>query len=207
MKAASHRGVIVDWRPRSPFGFAESGEGKVFLHISNFVHPARWPENGDPVSFEMGQDDRGRPCAQDIVLHVSGSVLHWRHLFELALLLTLPALALPAFLDLLNLWWILLCVGLNSFLAGLLQWVDKRYAITSKSRVPEATLHLFELLGGWPGSFLGQRVLRHKVSKGDYQVVFWAIVLVHQLFALDLVFGGFFYRGLLELSQGNLPVG
>lgn len=196
MRAASHQGVIVDWKPKSPFGFAEADDEKVFLHISNFVDPARWPEKGDPVSFEMGQDEKGRPCAQDILLHVSPSVLGWRHLFELGLLLMLPAIALPGLMEFLSLWWIVFCVGLLSFLAGLLQWLDKRYAITSHSRVSEATLHLFELFGGWPGSFLGQRVLRHKISKGAYQGVFWAIVLVHQLFALDFVFGGLLYNGL-----------
>ena len=196
MQAASHRGVIVDWKPKSPFGFAEAGDGKVFLHISNFVDPVRWPEKGDPVSFEMGQDAKGRPCAQDIVLHVSGSVLGWRHLFELGLLFALPALALPALLEFLSLWWVVFCVGVTSFVAALLQWLDKRYSIVVHSRVPEATLHLFELFGGWPGSFLSQRILRHKISKGAYQGVFWAIVLVHQLFALDFIFGGLLYNGL-----------
>ncbi len=199
--------MIVDWKPKSSFGFAESGDEKVFLHISNFVHPARWPENGDPVSFEMGVDERGRPCAREIILHVSGSILRWRHVMELGLLMALPALALPALTQLLSLWWILFCVALNSSLSGLLQWLDKRYSIASHSRVSEVTLHLFELLGGWPGSFLGQRLLRHKVSKGEYQGMFWSIVLVHQLFALDLLFGGLLYSGILELSRGNLGIG
>ena len=200
----SHCGVIIEWKPKSPFGFADAGDGRVFLHISNFIDRARWPEEGDPVSFDMGQDSKGRPCAENIRLLASGSVLRWRHLLELALLLILPAMALPALLNLLSLWWIAFCVACTSSMAGLLQWLDKRYAITSHSRVPEATLHLFELFGGWPGSFLGQRVLRHKISKNGYQGLFWAIVLVHELFALDLIFGGFLYRGLNELAVGNL---
>ncbi|MCH7227406.1 DUF1294 domain-containing protein [Haloferula sp. A504] len=196
MKEASYRGVIVDWKAKSPFGFAEANDEKIFLHITNFVDRPRWPEKGDEVSFEMGQDAQGRICAQDIVLHVSPSVLGWRHLFELGLLLMLPALALPGLMEFLSFWWIAFCVGILSFLAGLLQWLDKRHAIASSSRVPEATLHLFELFGGWPGSFLGQRVLRHKISKGSYQWVFWAIVLVHQLFALDFILGGLLWNGL-----------
>jgi hypothetical protein len=51
--------------------------------------------------------------------------------------------------------------------------------------VPEARLHLLELLGGWPGAFLAQRRLRHKCSKHSYQVVFWLIVLAYQFAAFD----------------------
>jgi uncharacterized membrane protein YsdA (DUF1294 family) len=46
-------------------------------------------------------------------------------------------------------------------------------------------LHLLELLGGWPGAFIAQRRLRHKCSKRQYQVVFWAIVLLYQTTAFD----------------------
>jgi uncharacterized membrane protein YsdA (DUF1294 family) len=57
--------------------------------------------------------------------------------------------------------------------------IDKRRAGRNKRRVPELVLHMFELLGGWPGSMLGQRTFRHKTRKLTYQGVFWAIVAVH----------------------------
>ena len=63
--------------------------------------------------------------------------------------------------------------------------VDKRRAEEREWRVPEARLHLLELLGGWPGAFLAQRRLRHKCSKGSYQAVFWLIVLAYQFAAFD----------------------
>jgi uncharacterized membrane protein YsdA (DUF1294 family) len=63
--------------------------------------------------------------------------------------------------------------------------VDKRRAEEREWRVPEARLHLLELLGGWPSAFLAQRRLRHKCSKGSYQVVFWLIVLAYQFAAFD----------------------
>jgi uncharacterized membrane protein YsdA (DUF1294 family) len=63
--------------------------------------------------------------------------------------------------------------------------VDKRRAEEGFWRVPEAQLHLLELLGGWPGAFLAQRRLRHKCSKGSYQLVFWLIVLAYQFAAFD----------------------
>jgi uncharacterized membrane protein YsdA (DUF1294 family) len=66
---------------------------------------------------------------------------------------------------------------------------DKRSAEAGEWRVPEATLHFLELVGGWPGAFLAQRVFRHKTSKLSFQVVFWAIVLLHQFVALDSLLG------------------
>ena len=62
---------------------------------------------------------------------------------------------------------------------------DKRRAEEGEWRVPEAWLHLLELLGGLPGAFLAQRRLRHKCSKGSYQVVFWLIVLTYKVAAYD----------------------
>ena len=62
---------------------------------------------------------------------------------------------------------------------------DKRQARARGQRTPEATLHLLELLGGWPGAFIAQGRQRHKCSKRRYQVVFWAIVLLYQLTAFD----------------------
>jgi uncharacterized membrane protein YsdA (DUF1294 family) len=62
---------------------------------------------------------------------------------------------------------------------------DKGRARERGQRIPEVTLHLLELLGGWPGAFLAQRRLRHKCSKRPYQVAFWAVVLLYQLIAFD----------------------
>ncbi len=62
---------------------------------------------------------------------------------------------------------------------------DKRRAQAGEWRVPEAELHFLELVGGWPGAWLGQRWLRHKSSKVSYQIVFWLIVMLWQFVAWD----------------------
>jgi ADP-dependent NAD(P)H-hydrate dehydratase / NAD(P)H-hydrate epimerase len=62
---------------------------------------------------------------------------------------------------------------------------DKRRAREQAWRISESGLHLTELLGGWPGAFLAQRRLRHKVSKPGFQVLFWLIVLAYQFVAFD----------------------
>ena len=57
--------------------------------------------------------------------------------------------------------------------------LDKRAARRDQSRTPEVTLHLLELLGGWPGALLAQRLIRHKNAKVGYQIMFWLIVIIH----------------------------
>ncbi|MGE3109648.1 MAG: DUF1294 domain-containing protein [Phycisphaerales bacterium] len=61
--------------------------------------------------------------------------------------------------------------------------VDKWRAASAQNRrrIPESTLHVLELLGGWPGSLLAQRLIRHKSSKLAYRRVFWLITAVHIL--------------------------
>jgi uncharacterized membrane protein YsdA (DUF1294 family) len=74
-----------------------------------------------------------------------------------------------------------------SSLAFGLYWDDKRSAEAARWRTRESTLHLVEIIGGWPGSFLGQRIFRHKIRKTRYQVVFWLIVVLHEAVAFDFL--------------------
>ena len=76
---------------------------------------------------------------------------------------------------------------------------DKHQAVSAGWRVPESTLHLAELLGGWPGALLAQRRLRHKCSKVTYQIVFWSIVILFQIAAVDVILGQRMSRALLAL--------
>jgi len=78
-----------------------------------------------------------------------------------------------------------------SLLALFLYWRDKRQARAGGWRTPEKVLHAVELLGGWPGALIAQQVWRHKTRKVSFQLVFWLIVLLHQVFWIDrLLLGG-----------------
>lgn len=81
---------------------------------------------------------------------------------------------------------------------------DKRRAQAGGWRTPESTLHLLEIAGGWPAAFLAQRFLRHKISKTSYQLMFGAIVLLHQITAADFLLGWRLIPAVLALVRGLL---
>ncbi|MFW6337151.1 MAG: DUF1294 domain-containing protein [Phycisphaeraceae bacterium] len=59
--------------------------------------------------------------------------------------------------------------------------VDKRRASRGQWRTRERTLHVFELLGGWPVALLAMRLLRHKTRDRRYRLVQLAVILLHIL--------------------------
>lgn len=56
---------------------------------------------------------------------------------------------------------------------------DKSAAKNDRWRTKESTLHLYAVLGGWPGAVLGQRFWRHKTQKVSFRRVFWLTVLAN----------------------------
>jgi uncharacterized membrane protein YsdA (DUF1294 family) len=82
---------------------------------------------------------------------------------------------------------------LMSLIAFGLYGHDKKQARTNGQRTPEKLLHAAEMLGGWPGALVAQQAFRHKTRKVSYQLLFWLIVLLHELFWIDrLLLGGNF---------------
>lgn len=178
-------GRIVEWDEARGYGRISCQSGKVFVHRRDFKERPRAPRKRDPVRFIHGFDDKGRPCAREVVLLNAGVRLRFWHLLFLAALLILPVKALLASPVGPQFWGPFL--PLISAVTFGLYARDKQRAGWGARRVPEKRLHLLELLGGWPGAFLAQKKLRHKCSKASYQWVFWLIVLGHQYLALDFL--------------------
>ena len=105
----------------------------------------------------------------------------------LAALLLLPGLALARLSDSVDLRIVSGYLVAASLVTYVIYWRDKRKAQAGLWRTPESTLHVAEILGGWPGAFLAQRALRHKTAKRSYQIAFWAIVVMYQAIALDFL--------------------
>lgn len=88
------------------------------------------------------------------------------------------ALAGAAYFHLIG-WWIPAVYGAVSGVTFVAYAADKARAVDTGWRVSESTLHLLEILGGWPGALFAQQCLRHKTAKSDYQITFWLIVATH----------------------------
>ena len=88
---------------------------------------------------------------------------------------TVPSLHYKTFL--LFLAYHLISINIVTFFA---YWVDKRAAQRGEWRIPEKNLHTLELLGGWSGALLGQKILHHKNKKKSYRAEF-AFILIMQV--------------------------
>ncbi|HEO9145557.1 MULTISPECIES: DUF1294 domain-containing protein [Enterobacter] len=70
--------------------------------------------------------------------------------------------------------WLLLINVLTMVMYG----ADKMAARKGMRRVPEATLLVFGVTGGWPGAILGQQLFRHKTQKQPFKTYFFISVIV-----------------------------
>jgi len=178
-------GQITEWNHERGFGYVESEGQPLFLHFCDFAKRYKAPEVGDAITFEIGRDKKGRPCAQKAVHVNEGGRLTSEAILFLTLLAGPPVFALVRLSRTLTggylaAYWILISLVTYAVYA----W-DKSRARQKKYRERESMLHLLELLGGWPGAFVAQRRLRHKCSKPGFQILFWLIVGLHQFIAID----------------------
>ncbi len=79
---------------------------------------------------------------------------------------------------------------LNSLLEVLFYWEDKYRALNNCWRIPEISLHAWELLCGWPGALYAQGAFRHKRRKVSFMIIFWLCAVFNVLLVLWLVFRG-----------------
>ena len=56
---------------------------------------------------------------------------------------------------------------------------DKRAAINGNWRVPEKTLHILSVTGGWLGALIAQDKLRHKTQKQPFRAIYWLTVAIN----------------------------
>ena len=67
---------------------------------------------------------------------------------------------------------------LANLLTLLLYGVDKMAARKDWRRVPESTLLVFGVVGGWGGAIAGQQIFRHKTQKQPFKTYFIISVIV-----------------------------
>lgn len=68
---------------------------------------------------------------------------------------------------------------INSLLTMACYKTDKFFAQQQIWRIPEKSLHCWELFWGWPGALFAQRKFRHKNAKISFQCIFWLCVILN----------------------------
>jgi len=71
---------------------------------------------------------------------------------------------------------------------------DKMAARKGMRRIPEVTLLVFGVVGGWPGAIMCQQIFRHKTQKQPFKTWFLMSVVVSILATVALYHFGFVVR-------------
>jgi uncharacterized membrane protein YsdA (DUF1294 family)/cold shock CspA family protein len=179
-----HQGKITNWKDEQGFGFiTPNGSGnQVFVHIKSFENRQRRPVGNEIVTYELKTDEKGRAQAESVAFggeSKSSATASRRSNFPIilgvAFLVFVTGLFFSGKLP-------VAVVGLYlvaSAVTFVAYALDKSAAKNDQRRTPEKTLHLFALVGGWPGALAAQRLLRHKSKKQSFQIVFWATVVLN----------------------------
>ncbi len=71
---------------------------------------------------------------------------------------------------------------------------DKLAAVKGWRRVPEATLLILGLTGGWPGAILAQQSFRHKTQKQPFRRWFFISVVINITVVITVIYAFYFSR-------------
>lgn len=179
-----YQGRITTWKDDRGFGFITPNGGgeQVFLHISSFSNRQRRPDGNELVTYELKADGMGRAQAATVAFvgePPTPSALPYRsRIPPIFAVCFLTVVVVAVFFGRLPV--VVLVLYLFASLVAFFAYVfDKSAAVKNRWRTQESTLHLFALLGGWPGALAAQRVLRHKSAKVSFQITFWATVVLN----------------------------
>lgn len=179
-----NQGQITNWKDDQGFGFiTPSGGGRqVFVHIKSFSNRQRRPVGNELVTYELTIDKRGRPQGENVAFvgdrtpqssapgpgigSLTFGVLFLTFVAGAVFAGKLPFAVLGLYL-------------VGSVVAFTAYALDKSAARNDGWRTSETTLHVFSLVGGWPGALVAQRVLRHKSKKQSFQMAFWVTVVLN----------------------------
>ncbi len=179
-----YQGKMNNWKDDQGFGFItpDSGGKQVFVHIKSFSNRQRRPVGNELVTYELKIDSKGRLQGENVAFlgdrspQASTPGPGIGSLTFAVLFLTFVAGAVFAGklpFAVLGLYLVTSTVALFAYA------LDKSAARNDRWRIAESTLHIFGLVGGWPGALVAQKLLRHKSKKQSFQVAFWVTVILN----------------------------
>ena len=210
---ALQHGEIVYWNDDKGFGFIRYATDKpnLFFHVSSFAYHHRRPARGDLVVFSTGEH-KGKLQATRVLLaedqsHLTDdSIIDVHDVRPHFLEAVIYVMLIVVFFEILAIvaWPLAISSLIISVLTAILFVIDKRAAIRNGYRIPETSLLLAVILGGWPGALLARPLLRHKTRKTRFISLFWASIVIYffALYALLLYLPNSF----MELENGTRQI-
>ncbi|MHA3080341.1 DUF1294 domain-containing protein [Acinetobacter sp. ANC 5502] len=196
------QGRLVEWFDDQGYGFIQPDDlskSRVFLHIKDFAQRGPRPIVGCALDYVVIVDERGRFRAKQVVYLKASQTKNTRQtsqlvskphaslhpitivigVYALFLLVAIGLKALPS--------WLLLYSLLINALCYWQYTQDKTAAQQNQRRVPEQTLHLLSLLGGWPAAWFAQQKLRHKTQKQPFRQIYFATIVLNIMLLCALI--------------------
>jgi uncharacterized membrane protein YsdA (DUF1294 family)/cold shock CspA family protein len=179
-----YQGKITNWKDDKGFGFIspEGGGNQVFVHIKSFSNRQRRPVGDELVTYELKVDAKGRAQAENVAFvgerapsNTSTERSNTALILASAFIVFVSVSTLVGKLPFAVLWLYLF----GSTVTFLVYAFDKSAAMNDRWRTKEDTLHLFALVGGWPGALAAQNLLRHKSKKRSFRIAFWFTVVLN----------------------------
>lgn len=173
-------GTLKSWNDERGFGFIEpaDGSGQVFVHIKSFPQRGLRPLVDERLSFDVRIGKDGRRQATNLVRPRTAPPPR-SHGAGAATLMVIPVFGV-LYVAADAIWrvpgyvlGIYLAASVVCFLA---YWLDKKAARAQRHRIPERTMWMLGLVGGWPGGLVAQQVFRHKTVKTSFREDFWIAV-------------------------------
>lgn len=197
------QGRLVEWFDDKGYGFVQPNDAKkdrVFLHIKDFARPGPRPILGCALEYVVQMDGNGRYRAKQVSYLKASQSQKQTHParpsstgaaqkmqpMQLLCVAYIIALAILVIGGVLN-GMIMLLISIINLITYWMYTQDKQAAQQNHRRIPENTLHILSVLGGWPAAHLAQQRLRHKTQKQPFRKIYFCTIAFNILLILWLI--------------------